>query len=106
MEASSIAMVGMSADILIFNAAGVRAELVDSPERAAQTIKMLAADGFKLIFVTCEIASAIPDVISSYKRNPFPIVVSLPDANGKNPYSIANMTENVEKAVGINLFEQ
>lgn len=106
MKISNIAIIGTSSEVLIFNAAGVHSEIAKNAEEAAKHISKLASDGFKLIFVTSDIAAAVPNIIASYKKNPFPIVVSLPDSNGMNPYSLANMTENVEKAVGINLFEQ
>ena len=97
------AIIGDGESILVFKAVGVEPFSVKSAEEAE---KVLAenAKSYKIIFITDDIAAKIDDKIKKYTAQSYPIIVSVPSKSGSNGYGERQLTEAMEKALGINIF--
>ncbi len=98
-----IAIIGDGESILVFKAVGVSPFPVKD---AAEAEKILTdiAKSYKIIFVTDDIAEKIDDKIRKYTEKSYPIIVSIPSKTGSNGYGEKNLTDAMEKALGINIF--
>jgi V/A-type H+-transporting ATPase subunit F len=99
-----IAIVGSTDAIFLFHAVGIRAYLVKDGQEAERTIAMLASRKCKLVFVTESIYEAIPETIEKYHHAPFPIITVLPIDKEKLDIGMKKIKQNVENAIGIDLF--
>ncbi|MGI6392803.1 MAG: V-type ATP synthase subunit F [Candidatus Izemoplasmatales bacterium] len=99
-----IAIVGTTDQILLFNTVGIRAFQVKDNQEAERAIAELANRKCKLIFLAEDLYEKIPETIEKYHHLPFPILTVLPiDKETKN-IGMAKIKQNVENAIGINLF--
>ncbi|MDD3113104.1 MAG: V-type ATP synthase subunit F [Candidatus Izemoplasmatales bacterium] len=103
-KTQQIAIVGLTDAILLFNTVGVRAFQVKDAGEAERTISSLANRKCKLIFVTEDIYEAIPETIEKYQQLPYPILMVLPIDPEKKNIGMKKIKQNVENAIGIDLF--
>lgn len=105
MKQSQLAAIGEKEDILVFKAAGVDTFDVNTREQIAKTIKLLAKNKYKIIFITETAALKVRDTIEQYKSQAFPIILPLPGIDGSKGYGEKNINSNIEKAIGANIFD-
>lgn len=99
-----IAAIGDSDSILLFNAIGVRTFSIKNISDVEKTIFQLANQKCKIIYVTEEIYTKIPETLERYKTSPFPIILPIPTEEGSKQVGLKKIKDNVEKAIGINIF--
>lgn len=97
-----IAIIGAKDSILPFKAVGVEVYPVNHYFEAVEVLKKLARD-YSVIFVTEEIAVQISETIDRYRAKPYPAIIPIPGASGSNGYGMKNISQNVEKAIGIDI---
>ena len=101
---TKIAAVGDFASVLLFNALGITAVGVDTPEDAERELTRLIAEEYAVIFITEKTAAGVPEIINRYKSQTFPAIIPIPDKNGSDGSGLRAIQANVEKAVGKNIF--
>ncbi len=106
MEQTKIAAVGEHGSVLVFRTAGVRTESAVTAEEAERAVTKLAADGYRVIFVSEVLLEQIPDIVNKYRPVPYPAIIPIPDRAGATGYSMKKITDNMEKAIGTNIFEK
>ena len=99
-----IGVLGAREAVLPFLSAGLCVYEADSASVAASQLKAAVSDGCAIIFVTPDIAKAIPEAIDKYAFAPTPAVIPLPEEGGG--YGMAILTRAVERAVGADILSQ
>lgn len=97
------AIIGDGESILVFKAVGVEPFPV-STAAEAETVLSEISKTYKIIFITDDVAVQIDDKIKKYTDKSYPIIVSVPSKAGSNGYGEKNLTDAMEKALGINIF--
>jgi len=103
-QKTEVAAIGTDESILIFNAVGIRTFMTKSMTEADQIIFQLANQKFKIIYVSEGIYSNIPETILKYQSQTFPVIIPIPTKEGSQNVGLKKIQENVEKAIGINIF--
>jgi V/A-type H+-transporting ATPase subunit F len=73
-------------------------------QQAARQLRHLAQNGYAVIYVTEQLAAAIPEEIDRYRNARTPAVILVPGVGGNTGAGLANVSRSVEKAVGVNIF--
>lgn len=98
-----VAVIGDRDSVLGFKALGFLVVYADEPARAAQVINRLARERCSVIFVTERLAAGIPDTLERYKAALMPAIIPIPDSRGSTGFGIKKLSDNVEKAIGVNI---
>lgn len=96
-----IAVVGDKDSVLAFKAVGIDVYPTETTE-AESVVKKLAKD-CAVIFVTEEVAVAIPSVIEKYKAKSFPAIIPIPTGVTQSGVGMDGIRRNVEKAIGADI---
>lgn len=103
---SKIGVIGHRDAVLGFQAAGLDVFPVTDAQEAAHTINRLAAGGYAVLFVTEQIAQEIPETVKRYKAAAYPALIPIPGTCGSTGYGMAQVRQNMEKAVGADIFDK
>jgi V/A-type H+-transporting ATPase subunit F len=98
-----IGVVGDKDSVLAFKALGIEVFPVVEKEEARKTIDRLAMTDYAVIFVTEQVANDIQETIERYNRMLLPAVILIPSNQGSLNIGIQRISDNVEKAVGVNI---
>ncbi|GKU25597.1 V-type ATP synthase subunit F [Clostridium folliculivorans] len=98
-----IAVVGDKDSVLAFKALGLEVFPVFESEEARKTIDRLAMREYGVIFVTEHVAKDIQETIERYNRQTLPAVILIPSNQGTLNIGAKRISDNVEKAVGVNI---
>ena len=98
-----IGVVGDKDSVLAFKALGIDVFPVVEDEEARKTIDKLAMTGYAVIFVTEHVAKNIEETIERYTRQVLPAVILIPSNQGTLNIGKQRISDNVEKAVGVNI---
>lgn len=98
-----IAVIGDRDSVLGFKALGFTVIYADEPEQAAHVINRLAREQCAIIFVTERLAARIPETIERYKAALTPAIIPIPDNQGTTGFGMKQLSDNVEKAIGVNI---
>ena len=98
-----IAVVGDKDSVLAFKALGLDVFPVFEAEEARKTIDRLAMKEYGVIFVTEHVAKDIQETIERYNRQTLPAVILIPSNQGTLNIGTKRISDNVEKAVGVNI---
>ena len=98
-----IGVVGDKDSVLAFKALGIDVFPVVEDEEARKTIDKLAMTGYAVIFVTEHVAKNIEETIERYTRQVLPAVILIPPNQGTLNIGKQRISDNVEKAVGVNI---
>lgn len=101
---NKIAVIGDKDSILGFKSLGLDVFFVSDSKETADTILKCAHEEYKLIFITEQAASEVKSTIDKFKSVPFPAITLIPNNKGTLGIGLASINENVEKAVGANIF--
>jgi len=102
---NKIAIIGDKDSILAFKAIGVDVFPIKDGAHADDTLKRLARE-YSVIFVTEDIFASVSETAERYKTKPFPAVIPIPSAAGSMGYGMNNISKNVEKALGVDIFNK
>lgn len=98
-----IGVVGDKDSVLAFKALGIDVFPVNEPEEARKIIDKLARDNYAVIFVTEQVAKNIEETIERYNKETLPAVILIPSNQGTLNIGMQRISDNVEKAVGVNI---
>jgi V/A-type H+-transporting ATPase subunit F len=103
-QKSEVAAIGLDETVLIYNALGIRTFVVKTASEVDNIVYKLVNQKFKIIFVSEEIYTHIPETIEKYQSLPFPMIIPLPIEKDSTGVGVKKIQDNVEKAIGINIF--
>ena len=72
-------------------------------DEARKTIDKLAMQDYAVIFVTEQVAQEVEETIERYNRVTLPAVILIPSNQGSLNIGMQRISDNVEKAVGVNI---
>ena len=98
-----IAVVGDRDSVLAFKALGIEVFPVVEASEARKTIDRLAMNDYAVIFVTEQVAQTISETIERYTNKTLPAVILIPSNQGSLNIGKQKISDNVEKAVGVNI---
>lgn len=98
-----IGVVGDKDSVLAFKAIGLNVFPVINKDEARKIIDKLAIDDYAVIFVTEQIAKEIEETIERYNKKMLPAIILIPSNQGTLNIGIQKISDNVEKAVGVNI---
>lgn len=98
-----IGVVGDKDSVLAFKALGIDVFPVIEDDEARRTIDRLAKNDYAVIFVTEQVAEGIEETIERYTREVLPAVILIPSNQGSLNIGMQRISDNVEKAVGVNI---
>ncbi|SHJ85270.1 V/A-type H+-transporting ATPase subunit F [Clostridium amylolyticum] len=98
-----IGVVGDKDSVLAFKALGIEVFPVIEKEEARKTVDKLALTGYGVIFVTEQVAKDIEETIERYNKQLLPAVILIPSNQGTLNIGMQRISDNVEKAVGVNI---
>lgn len=101
-----IGAVGERDAVIAFLALGITISAVDSPDEAMKAVDNMAREGYGIIFVTETVAKDIKETIDRYKNVMTPAVILIPGSQGSLGIGLANIKDNVEKAVGVDILSK
>ncbi len=101
---TDIAIIGKEDTVALFNAIGVTTFFTNDPNEIDQIIFKLAKDNCKIIFVSENIYTLIPETLEKYKLSAYPIILPIQLDLESSGLGLKRIRENVEKAIGINIF--
>lgn len=99
-----VAVIGDKGSVLAFRAIGVEVFTPTGADEIRRTVDRLARDQYGVIYMTEAYAALIPQTLEHYKTKPVPAIVYIPSAQGSLGMGMQNISDNVEKAVGMNIF--
>lgn len=100
---TDIAIIGERDSVLLAKAVGLSVYDETDPAAASRRIHRLAREGCKVIFLTEELYAACTEAVSQYKAEAYPAIIPIPDAQGSNGVAMAQISANVEKAIGTDI---
>lgn len=99
-----VAVVGDKDSILAFKALGIEVFPVVESDEAKKIIDKLAAHkDYAIIFVTEHVAKDIEETIERYSKQMLPAIILIPSNQGSLNIGKQRISDNVEKAVGVNI---
>ncbi|WP_072830566.1 V-type ATP synthase subunit F [Clostridium collagenovorans] len=98
-----IGVVGDKDSILAFKAIGIDVYPVVEADEAKKTIDRLAMNNYGVIFVTEQIAQNIEETVERYNKQMLPAIILIPSNQGSLNIGMQRISDNVEKAVGVNI---
>lgn len=104
MNETKTAAVGEAASIVLFGAAGVRTKEASTTEEAEKAVASLVREGFTIIFLSERLAEKMPETLEKYRQAAYPLILPIPDRAGTTGYSMEKIRENMEKAIGTDIF--
>ncbi|MFA5006616.1 MAG: V-type ATP synthase subunit F [Candidatus Izemoplasmatales bacterium] len=99
-----VAAIGPTDAVLLYNAAGFMTFVAPTPAEADRIVFKLYGDGCKVILVDEDLYVAMSETIRKYQQKPFPILMPVPMSKPSLGLGLKKIQENVEKAIGINIF--
>ena len=100
---ADIGIIGDRDSILLAKAVGLDVYPETDAEKASRTIHRLARAGYKVLFITEPLYKECTEAISTYKTEPFPAIIPIPDSHGSSGVAMAGIKANVEKAIGADI---
>lgn len=98
-----VSVVGDKDSVLAFKALGIDVFSVMDIDEARKTIDRLARNNYAVIFVTEQIAKDLKETIERYDRTMLPAIILIPSNQGSLNIGLKRISDNVEKAVGVNI---
>lgn len=97
-----IAVIGDYDSIYGFAALGLQtfAASADQPEESRKLLRKLAEGDFGVIYITEELAAAIPEEIERYSEVMTPAIIQIPGVRGNTGAGVRGVKHSVEQAVG------
>lgn len=103
MSMYKIGVVGDKDSVLAFKAIGIDVFPVSDLEEARKTVDTMAANKYGVIFITEQVAKDLEETIERYNREILPAIILIPSNQGSLNIGMKRISDNVEKAVGVNI---
>ncbi|HHZ11320.1 MAG TPA: V-type ATP synthase subunit F [Acholeplasmataceae bacterium] len=103
-EQINIAAIGTDDTILLFNAVGIKTFIVKDAAAAERTVFELANQRCRIIYLSEELYTQIPETLEKYKSSAYPILIPIPTKEKSEGVGLEKIRENVEKAIGFDIF--
>jgi len=100
METAKLAAIGDKDTVLAFRALGIETFYATEAHEIKKTIIELDTGDYTIIFITNECAAKVTEFLASFDEKPYPIILSIPDGQGGENFSIQRIIKNMERAVG------
>ena len=102
-----IGVIGDKDSVLFFKAFGLDVYPVTLEEQDSnrKLVDRLAREDYGIIFITEQIAQTISDTINRYNNSVTPGIILIPSNTGSLGIGLARVSENVERAVGMNILD-
>lgn len=101
---NKMAVVGDKDSILGFKSLGIDVYFADTAAGISELIHKLASEEYAVIFISEQAASEVKQTIDKYKAEAFPAIILIPGSKGSLGTGLAAISENVEKAIGADIF--
>jgi V/A-type H+/Na+-transporting ATPase subunit F len=98
-----VAVIGDHDSILGFNALGMELFVASDARQAGEMLDSAAAGGFAIVYITEQLAEAIPDKIADYRSQRLPAIVPIPSIKGSTGIGMQQVKDSVKKAVGVDI---
>ncbi|ARC87034.1 ATP synthase (F/14-kDa) subunit [Clostridium argentinense CDC 2741] len=98
-----IGVVGDKDSVLAFKAIGIDVFPVVEAEEARKAIDKMAYNDYAVIFVTEQLAQHLDETIERYNKKLLPSIILIPSNQGTLNIGKKRISDNVEKAVGVNI---
>ena len=99
-----VAVLGDRDSVLGFKALGLDVFFAEQKEQAAEQIHTLARKKYAVIYITETLAALISQDIAQYKDEALPAIILIPGKKGSLGISMKNLKLSVERAVGVDIF--
>jgi len=99
-NSGKIAVVGDQDSFSAFKAAGADIFPFTNASKVKDTIKTLAADGYRIILISERVAQEIDRFLDRFKTQPYPVILPVPDGAEPTGYGMRKLNENIEKVTG------
>ncbi|HEY8395670.1 MAG TPA: V-type ATP synthase subunit F [Bacilli bacterium] len=103
-EQVSIAAIGSDEAILLFNAVGIKTFVLGDLHAVEKTIFELANQKCRIIYLSEDLYLKIPETLEKYKSAVYPIIIPIPTKQNSQGVGLKKIKENVEKAIGFDIF--
>ncbi|WP_238882296.1 V-type ATP synthase subunit F [Clostridium sp. YIM B02551] len=98
-----VGVVGDKDSVLAFKALGIDVFPVTGKEESRKIVDRLAMSDYAIIFITEQIAKDIQETIERYNKMTLPSIILIPSNQGTLNIGLQRISDNVEKAVGVNI---
>lgn len=88
---------------MAFKAIGIDVFPVVEAEEARKAIDKMAYNDYAVIFVTEQLAQHLDETIERYNKKLLPSIILIPSNQGTLNIGKKRISDNVEKAVGVNI---
>ncbi|MCI6156795.1 V-type ATP synthase subunit F [Peptoniphilaceae bacterium SGI.137] len=99
-----LAVIGDKSSVYAFRALGAEVFSPAEDGELRNTVDHLARKGYAVIYITERFAERIPETIARYETEATPAIILIPDSRGSLGIGMKKISENVEKAVGMDIF--
>ena len=106
MSSNKIAAVGDRASVIIFNTAGIATYAVSDSKEAEKKVRTLATEGYKIIFISEKYTDDLADILEKYRESAYPSIIPIPDRSGTMGVGLKKIKDNMEKAIGTDIFDK
>jgi len=100
---NKIAVIGNKDSVFAFKAVGIDVFDADGAEKAKENVKKLAQDGYKVIFITEDLAEQIEEFLNKYKVKTYPAIIPIPKGGKSSGYAMNGLKRDMEKAIGADI---
>lgn len=102
-----VGVIGDRDSVLFFRALGfeVYPVMPGDTEETRKLVDKLARSGFGAIFITEQIVLELGETIDRYEKQMSPAIIPIPSNTGSLGVGLKRISDNVEKAVGINILD-
>lgn len=105
MSKTKVAAVGEHSSVILFHTAGVKSVSVKTSTEAEKAVNSLVKEGYQIIFLTESYVNELSEALDRYRRTAYPLILPIPERTGSTGYSMKKITDNMEKAIGTNIFD-
>ncbi len=96
------AIIGNGDGITVFKAVGVATFPAEDEKKARDTLRKIAKD-YQVIFITEDLAKPLTEFLKRFDEEPYPVVVSIPSAQGSQGYGVEVLKNAMERALGVDI---
>ena len=103
---NKIAVIGDKDSVLGFKSLGLDVFFADESASTSKLIHDCAKEEYSIVFITEQAAKDAKPAIDKYKSLPFPAIILIPNNKGTLGLGLASIRENIEKAIGADIFSE
>ena len=97
-----MAIVGDGDSIMVFKAAGVATFAAEDEKKARDVLRKVAKE-YQIIFLTENLARPLTEFLKRFDEAAYPVVVSIPAAEGSTGYGMEVLKSAMERALGVDI---